>query len=76
MRLTVYDLPEKAIEEMRQVLVYYIKEKLKKNSRYVGSIHIMVICTESQFFGVFKGYIHDYYLKMGNYKCIFKGVNS
>ncbi|GET56258.1 hypothetical protein GLOIN_2v1786004 [Rhizophagus irregularis DAOM 181602=DAOM 197198] len=33
------------------------------------------ICTESQFFGVFKGYIHNYYPKTGNYKCIFKGIN-
>ncbi|PKK73818.1 hypothetical protein RhiirC2_775546 [Rhizophagus irregularis] len=31
---------------------------------------------ESQFFGIFKGYIHDYYPKIGNYKCIFKGINS
>ncbi|GES92028.1 hypothetical protein GLOIN_2v1786004 [Rhizophagus clarus] len=34
------------------------------------------VCTESQFFGVFKGYIHDYFPKTGNYKCIFKGINS
>ncbi|CAB4439571.1 unnamed protein product [Rhizophagus irregularis] len=36
----------------------------------------MISCTESQFFGVFKGYIHNYYPKTGNYKCIFKGINS
>src|SRR3954469_5567141 len=72
----VYDLPEKAIEETRQALVYHIKEKLKQNSKYVGNVNIMVNCTESQFFGVFKGHIHNYYPKTGNYKCIFKGVNS
>ncbi|RGB36444.1 hypothetical protein C1646_666951 [Rhizophagus diaphanus] len=33
-------------------------------------------CTESQFFGVFKGHIHNYYPKTGNYKCMFKGVDS
>src|SRR6266496_842074 len=52
---TVYDLPEKAIEETRQVLVYHIKERLKQHLRHVGNVHIMVSCTESQFFGVFKG---------------------
>jgi len=36
----------------------------------------MVSCTESQFFGVFKGHIHNYYPKIGNYKYIFKGVDS
>jgi hypothetical protein len=76
MKSTVYDLPERAIEETRQTLVYHIKEKLKQNSKHVGSVHIMVSCTESQFFGVFKGYIHNYYPKTGNYKCIFKGVDS
>ncbi|PKB92700.1 hypothetical protein RhiirA5_439662 [Rhizophagus irregularis] len=76
MRPTVYDLPEKAIEETRQALVYHIKEKLKKNSRHVGGVRIMVSCTESQFFGVFKGYIHDYYPKTGNYKCIFKATTN
>ena|SRR5436305_3968147 len=74
-KLTVYDLPKRAIEEMRQVLVYYIKKRLKQHSRYVGNVHIMVSCTESQFFSVFKGHIHNYYPKTGNYKCIFKGVN-
>ncbi len=73
---TVYDLPERAIEETRQVLVYHIKERLKQHSRHVGNVHIMVSCTESQFFGVFKGHIHNYYPKTGNYKCIFKGVDS
>ncbi|PKC62343.1 hypothetical protein RhiirA1_465288 [Rhizophagus irregularis] len=76
MRPTAYELPERAIEETRQALVYHIKEKLKQNSRYVGGVRVMVSCTESQFFGVFKGHIHDYYPKTGNYKCIFKGVNS
>ncbi|PKB97395.1 hypothetical protein RhiirA5_433238 [Rhizophagus irregularis] len=76
MRLTLYDLPEKAIEKTRQALVYHIKEKLKKNLRYVGGVCIMIICIESQFFGIFKEYIHDYYPKMGNYKCIFKGISS
>ncbi|PKY58939.1 hypothetical protein RhiirA4_481274 [Rhizophagus irregularis] len=36
----------------------------------------MVNCTEGQFFGIFRGYIHDYYPKTGNYNCIFKGVSS
>ncbi|PKY56522.1 hypothetical protein RhiirA4_412669, partial [Rhizophagus irregularis] len=73
---TIYDLPEKAIEETRQVLVYHIKERLKQHSKHVGNVHIMVNCTESQFFGVFKGHIHNYYPRTGNYKCIFKGVDS
>ncbi|CAB4423106.1 unnamed protein product [Rhizophagus irregularis] len=73
---TIYDLPEKAIEETRQVLVYHIKERLKQHSKHVGNVHIMVNCTKSQFFGVFKGHIHNYYPRTGNYKCIFKGVDS
>ncbi|CAG8760784.1 13547_t:CDS:1, partial [Funneliformis caledonium] len=55
MKPTVYDLPERAIEEMRQILVYHIKEKLKQNSKHVGSVWITISCTESQFFGIFKG---------------------
>ncbi|RHZ85832.1 hypothetical protein Glove_59g64 [Diversispora epigaea] len=72
----VYILPERAIEETRQALVYHIKEKLKQHSRHVENVNITFSCTESQFFGVFKGYIYDYYPKSGNYKCIFKSVNS
>lgn len=58
------------------MIVYHIKERLKQHSRHAGNVHIMVNCTESQFFGVFKGYIHNYYPRMGNYKCIFKGVDT
>ncbi|CAB5370265.1 hypothetical protein RhiirA5_479378 [Rhizophagus irregularis] len=76
MKPTAYDLPEKAIEETRRILVYHIKERLKQSSKHARSVRIMISCTESQFFGVFKGYIHNYYPKTGNYKCIFKGINS
>ncbi|CAG8589244.1 960_t:CDS:2 [Dentiscutata heterogama] len=76
MRSTVYDLPEEAIEETRKMLVYHIKERLKQHSRYARNVHIIINCTESQFFGVFKEYIHNYYSKTGGYKCIFKGVDS
>ncbi|GES79265.1 hypothetical protein GLOIN_2v1472826 [Rhizophagus clarus] len=76
MRPTVYDLPERAIEETRQILIYHIKERLKQSSKHAGNVRVMFSCTESQFFGVFKGYIHDYFPKTGNYKCIFKGINS
>ncbi|PKY58362.1 hypothetical protein RhiirA4_412086, partial [Rhizophagus irregularis] len=55
---------------------YHIKERLKQHSKYIGNIYIIVNCTESQFFCVFKEHIHNYYLKTENYKCIFKGVNS
>jgi hypothetical protein len=41
------------IEETRQVLVYHIKERLKQHSKHVGKVHIMVSCTESQFFWCF-----------------------
>ncbi|CAB4428642.1 unnamed protein product [Rhizophagus irregularis] len=34
---TIYDLPEKAIEETRQVLVYHIKERLKQHSKHLPS---------------------------------------
>jgi hypothetical protein len=73
---TIYNLPERAIEETRQVLVYHIKERLKQHSKHVGNVYIIVSCTESQFFGVFKRHIHNYYPKTGNYKCIFKGIDS
>ncbi|POG59635.1 hypothetical protein GLOIN_2v1720654, partial [Rhizophagus irregularis DAOM 181602=DAOM 197198] len=73
---TIYDLPEGAIEETRKMIVYHIKERLKQHSRHAGNVYIMVNCTESQFFGVFKGYIHNYYPRTGNYKCIFKGVDT
>ncbi|CAB4488179.1 unnamed protein product [Rhizophagus irregularis] len=51
MRPTAYELPERAIEETRQALVYHIKEKLKQNSRYVGGVRVMCI---------FKG-VNSYY---------------
>ncbi|GET00462.1 hypothetical protein GLOIN_2v1472826 [Rhizophagus clarus] len=75
MRPTVYDLPERAIEETRRILIYHIKERLKQSSKHAGNVRVMFSCTESQFFGVFKGYIHDYFPKTGNYKCIFKESN-
>ncbi|CAG8811860.1 32202_t:CDS:2, partial [Racocetra persica] len=75
-RPTIYELPERAIEEIRKTLVYHIKERLKQHSKHAGNAHVIVNCTESQFFSVFKGYIHNYYPKMGNYKCIFKGADS
>ena len=57
MKLAIYNLPEEAIEETRKIIVYHIKERLKQHSRHVGNVHIIINCTESQFFGVFKGYI-------------------
>ncbi|RHZ90192.1 hypothetical protein Glove_4g25 [Diversispora epigaea] len=73
---SIYILPEKAIEETRQMLVYHIKEKLKQNSRHIGNVSVTISGTESQFFGVFKGYIHNYFPKSGTYKCIFKGADA
>ncbi len=73
---TIYDLPERAIEETWQVLVYHIKEKLKQHSRHVENVHVAISCKESQFFDIFNRHIYNYYSKTGNYKCIFKGVNS
>ncbi|CAG8643734.1 1945_t:CDS:1, partial [Diversispora eburnea] len=72
----MYILPERAIEETRQALVYHIKEKLKQNSRHVGNVNIIFSCTKSQFFGVFKRFIHNYYPKTEIYKCIFKGADA
>ncbi|CAG8780578.1 7271_t:CDS:1, partial [Racocetra fulgida] len=66
-RPTIYELPERAIEETRKTLVYHIKERLKQHSKHAGNAHVIVNCTESQFFSVFKGYIHNYYPKTGNY---------
>ncbi|RHZ81611.1 hypothetical protein Glove_117g644 [Diversispora epigaea] len=73
---SIYILPKKAIEETCQMLVYYIKEKLKQNSRHVGNVSVTISGTESQFFGVFKGYIYNYFPKSGTYKCIFKGADA
>ncbi|CAG8502966.1 3342_t:CDS:1, partial [Diversispora eburnea] len=71
----MYILLERAIEETHQALVYHIKVKLKQNSRHVRNVNITFSCTESQFFGVFKGFIHNYYPKTGTYKCIFRGAD-
>ena len=49
MKSTVYNLPERAIKETWQTLVYHIKEKLKQNSKHAGSVCIMISCTESHF---------------------------
>ncbi|CAB5216475.1 unnamed protein product [Rhizophagus irregularis] len=39
MKPTAYDLPEKAIEETRRILVYHIKERLKQSSKHARSIN-------------------------------------
>ncbi|GES91030.1 hypothetical protein GLOIN_2v1472826 [Rhizophagus clarus] len=52
MRPTIYDLPERAVEETRRILVYHIKERLKQSSKHAGNVRVMISCTESIFKGV------------------------
>ena len=72
----VYWLPPEAITEIKTAIVYEIKNKLKQHAKYTGSYRVKIKCTESEFFWVFSGYIHQFNSKSGSYKCIFRGETA
>ena len=48
----------KQLKRHEKTLVYHVKERLKQHSRHAGMFTLWLIAW-SQFFGVFKGYIHQ-----------------
>jgi hypothetical protein len=72
----VYSLPPEAIAEAKMTIVYEIKNKLKQHAKHTGSCRVKVNCTESEFFWIFSGNIHQYNPKSGRYKCIFRGEEA
>ncbi|RHZ51709.1 hypothetical protein Glove_475g25 [Diversispora epigaea] len=72
----LYTLPSEAISDFKAHLVYIIQSKLKGHFFQSGRQTISFPCLESLFFGVFKGYIHHYNYRSGNYKCLFQGPDA
>ena len=68
--------PQQHINEVKEILVYLIQTRLKINTTDAESQCISIPCTESEFVGVFCGFI-DHYLPKGNqYSCIFQGSDA
>src|ERR1044072_7713653 len=60
-------------KEFQEILVYHIHKKLGKNHTQAGRKTVSLPCTKSQFFSIFRGFIHYYQAKRGIYKCFFQG---
>jgi len=67
-------IPKTVLKEFKQTLVFLIHQKLSNNFNHMGRQSLHIPCTESLFFGLFKGHIH--YFKTNIYKCIFRGSNA
>lgn len=72
----IYWLPPEATAEKKKEIVYEIKNKLRQHAKHTGSFRVRVNCTESEFFWIFNGNIHQYNPKTGSYKCIFRGEGA
>ena len=66
-------LPPQTTKEFQEILVYHIHKKLGKNHTQAGRKTVSLPCTKSQFFSIFRGFIHYYQAKRGIYKCFFQG---
>ncbi|PKB98838.1 hypothetical protein RhiirA5_430733 [Rhizophagus irregularis] len=66
-------LPSQTIKEFQEIFVYYIHKKLSKNHTKAGRQTVSFPCTKSQFFSIFRGFIHSFQAKRGIYKCFFQG---
>jgi hypothetical protein len=69
-------LPENTIHQFKAILVHYIRKRLQKGYKQLGKQTVSVPATESQFYSVFKNYIHYYSSTKGIYKCVFHGDSS
>ncbi|CAG8616885.1 23034_t:CDS:1 [Cetraspora pellucida] len=70
---TLISLPEEAINEFKETIVYLIQHQLSNHSSSIGSRCITIPCLESQFIGVFGNYIAQYAPIQQIYKCVFTG---
>jgi hypothetical protein len=64
-------LPSQTVEEFQRIFVFFIHKKLKKNPIKYRRQKVTLPCTKSQFFSIFRGYIHS--TRGSIYKCFFKG---
>ncbi|GBC22095.2 hypothetical protein GLOIN_2v1482031 [Rhizophagus irregularis DAOM 181602=DAOM 197198] len=69
-------LPDNTVHQFKAILVHYIRKRLPKGYRQLGKQTVSIPATESQFYAVFKNYIHYYSATKGIYKCIFRGGSS
>ncbi|CAG8447306.1 13893_t:CDS:1 [Cetraspora pellucida] len=69
-------LPENTIQQFKAILVHYIHKQLPKGSKQLEKQSVSVPATESQFYAIFKNYIHYYSALKNKYKCIFHGSSS
>src|ERR1044072_558543 len=69
-------LPENTIRQFKGILVHYIHKRLPRGYKQLGKQTVSVPATESQFYAVFKNYIHYYSARKSVYKCMFHGVSA
>ena len=69
-------LPENTIRQFKGILVHYIHKRLPRGHKQLGKQTVSVPATESQFYAVFRNYIHYYSATKGIYKCIFREASA
>jgi hypothetical protein len=69
-RNNLVNLSELNNEKFKNILVYLIHQKLPHGFKKGGRQLVSHVCTEHQFFNIFKGYIH-HHSNRNVYKCIF-----
>ncbi|CAG8748002.1 6843_t:CDS:1, partial [Gigaspora margarita] len=62
--------------ELKKIFIKIIQDQLKVHFTYLGSQRVLMPCTLSQFYSVFKGYIHRRFFKSGRVRCLFQGDNA
>ncbi|CAG8853366.1 18671_t:CDS:1, partial [Gigaspora margarita] len=62
--------------ELKKIFVKIIQDQLKAHFKHSGLQRVLMLCTLSQFYSVFKGYIHRRFPKSGRVKCLFQGDNA
>ena len=70
-------LPENTINQFKGILVHYNCKKLPRGYKRLGKQTVLISATESQFYAVFKNYIHYYSATRGIYRYVFcKGSSN
>jgi len=73
---TLPTLPEHALRDFRQTLVYSIQKQLPLHFSRSGKRLIKFPCSEAQFVGVFGRYLTRYSPIKNKYECVFQGEDS
>jgi len=68
-------LSETNNKKFKSILVYLIHRKLQNGFKKGGRQLVSLVCTEHQFFDIFKGHIH-HHSNRNVYKCIFRGATG